>query len=906
MRELTVIITLIFSSFALGSFAQNITVDGVSLSNSGGTPSTCSTNGYKLKGTATSSGGCVSLTQSTFDAGGLWVCDPINLNQSFKVHFEANFDAFNSGDGIAFVLQTEGVPDVLGGEGGGLGYTFGNLTGCIPAGNCNIDPSVVIEFDIWNNAADFWDVSNPALGTINDIACDHATILVDGNQTSGGTLAGPSCLLPGGINVTDGQFHDVCIIWDVTNLEYSIYFDSALVTSYNGDIRTNFLNPASVSWGFTAGSGGANQNQRVCNVDMVTNPSNPSCTCSTPVASYAPVPASMCSGESIDIELFSTVPGTSFDWIATDNPNVIGETTTTQTNDSIQETLSNSSGVAQVVNYTVTPYVIGCATGTDIIVPITVNATPTITGNSSLCEGSTTPLMGSGTPHPIFPWFSSDASVATINSTGLVTGLSAGTTTITYLDDNDCLITTTITVTPSPSSTITGANSYCAGTFTTLSTLTPFASYSWSTGALTPTIDATIADNPITVAVTDALGCSGTSSFFIVNETNAAVYDTTLTICDGDAATIHGNVEGTAGVYSQTFTLTSGCDSISTITLVVQPLPTVSAGSDFTVCEGESATLSGSGATSYTWNPSTIIDGQAFVPASTSTYTVTGIDQNGCINTSDVTITLEPSPIVSFSSDITSGCAPLTVMLINTTSGTLTNCVWTIDNGLTINGCGSVTTTFPNAGVYDITLETTSNNGCTSSETYVDYIYVEDINAAFTASSYEVTTSNQEIVFNNNSSQAVNYLWDFGDGSSTSTEENPSCFYNDSQGSYIIELIAYSGLGCTDTAYQTITVREEPIYYVPNTFTPDGDQFNQYFQPIFTAGFDPFDFDMYIYNRWGELIWESHDATEGWDGTSSSTANRLVQDGVYTWKIEFKAPDNDERFQLFGHVTMIR
>ena len=87
-------------------FGQNVVVDGVALANAGGGPGNCTANGYKLKGTAVGIGSCASLTQSTFDAGAMWICDPINLNESFKVYFEANFDAFNSGDGIAFVLQT--------------------------------------------------------------------------------------------------------------------------------------------------------------------------------------------------------------------------------------------------------------------------------------------------------------------------------------------------------------------------------------------------------------------------------------------------------------------------------------------------------------------------------------------------------------------------------------------------------------------------------------------------------------------------------------------------------------------------------------------------------------------------------------------------------------------------------
>lgn len=886
-------------------FGQNVVVDGVNLANSGGTANNCLPNGYKLKGTALSNGACVSLTQSTFDAGAMWMCDPINLNQSFKVYFEANFDAFNSGDGLAFVLQTVGVPSVLGGEGGGLGYSYGNLTGCIPAGSCNLDPSVVVEFDIWNNASDFWNVGNPASGTINDVACDHATILVDGNQTLGGTLAGPSCLLPGNANVTDGLIHDICIIWDVANLQYSVYFDSALVTTYNGDIRTNFVNPASVNWGFTAGSGGANQNQRVCNVDMVTNPINPSCICAVPVASYSPNPADVCSGSTTAITLSSTVTGTSYDWVATNNTNVTGESTTTQTGASISETLTNSTGTAQVVNYTVTPTVLGCATGADLVIPVTVNPTPTLIGNLAVCVGSTSQLTGSGTQHPILPWMSSSVGIATVSNTGLVTGMSAGTTVITYMDNNDCQITTTVTINPSPTPTITGANQYCAGTFTTLSTTNPYAMYSWSTGATTSTINATIVGNPITVTVTDASGCSGTSSIFTVSETSAITFDSNISICQGDVATIHGNPETIAGVYSQTFTLPTGCDSVSNVTLVVNPLPTVFAGNDFAVCEGNQATLNGSGAVNYVWNPATIINGQPFTPTMTSTYTVTGTDINGCVYTDDITVTIESNPTVSFTADVLEGCAPLDVTLTNTTGGSFTNCIWTLENGVTLNGCGSVTTSFQNAGIYDVTLETTSSNGCTNSETYLDYIYVEDVFAAFSASASEITTSNQEVFFNNNSIQAVTYLWNFGDNTGTSIIENPSHIYNDAQANYTVQLIAYSALGCVDSTELTLTVKEEPIFYVPNAFSPDGDQFNQYFQPVFTSGFDPYDFNISIYNRWGELIWESFDASAGWDGISNNTG-RMVQDGTYTWKIEFKSLSSDERIQVFGHVTVIR
>lgn len=978
---------LLFFSFLLTPlFSQNVVVNGTTLVNSGGAPGNCIAGGYKLKGTAIPSGNCVSLTQSTFDAGAMWICDPIDLNQSFKVYFQANFDAFNSGDGVAFVLQSEGVPEVLGAEGGGLGYSYGNLTGCIPAGNCIIDPSVIVEFDIWDNSADFWNVAVPGLGSINDIGCDHAAILVNGDQTSTGTIAGPSCLLSGGVNVTDGQDHDICIIWDVLNLEYSVYFDSSLVTSYAGDIRTNFVDPTNVSWGFTAGSGGANQNQRVCNVDMITSPVNSTCVCLIPVASYAPNPTEICSGETTAIALSSTLAGTTFDWVATNNPNISGASITSQTGASINETLTNTSTVDQIVNYTVTPAANGCP-GPSVIVPVTVHPTPTILGNTTLCLGGFSQLAGSGAPDPTAPWTSSNPAVASIDNFGNLNGGAPGTSDITYLDANGCvtMITVTvnplddasftlvdfcegspsppasitgtpggtfiynpnpmdgstlnsatgsitggvggttytvqymsggncptatlqdvtanvvptvdagvnadicegtsitltgsgansyiwdngvtdgvafipaigtvtynligtsvngcentdnitITVHPNPTPTIIGSATYCNGSFSTLSTSTNYANYSWTTGANTPTVNVTDVDNPIMVTVTDGFGCTGTSSPFFVTENNFITTSSSITICQGDIAVIHGNNETIAGVYSETFPSQAGCDSTSEVTLIVTP-----------------------------------------------------------------------SPIISFSADVTSGCAPLTVTFTNTTTGNLTDCLWTLSDGTILSGCGSVTTTIQDGGLYDVALLTASINGCTRSETYVDYIYVEDPPvAAFGSLSPSVSIFNPNVVFLNNSTGAENYLWDFGDSTATSTEENPSHTYDASPSNYEIQLVAYSSLGCTDTAWYSIIVNEELLFYIPNSFTPNADEFNQYFNAVFTSGHDPYDFNFYIFNRWGEKVWESHDPAVGWDGISNDPLREIVPDGVYTWKIDFKTLLSDERVEIVGHVNVLR
>jgi gliding motility-associated-like protein len=115
-------------------------------------------------------------------------------------------------------------------------------------------------------------------------------------------------------------------------------------------------------------------------------------------------------------------------------------------------------------------------------------------------------------------------------------------------------------------------------------------------------------------------------------------------------------------------------------------------------------------------------------------------------------------------------------------------------------------------------------------------------------------------------------------------------------------LIAYSG-ACSDTAQQIVVIDNEPIFYVPNTFTPDEDNFNPTFLPVFTAGFDIFNYNLLIFNRWGEVIFESNNALIGWDGTYSG---EVCQDGTYIWQITFKEIGKDKRIVVRGHVNLLR
>ena len=96
---------------------------------------------------------------------------------------------------------------------------------------------------------------------------------------------------------------------------------------------------------------------------------------------------------------------------------------------------------------------------------------------------------------------------------------------------------------------------------------------------------------------------------------------------------------------------------------------------------------------------------------------------------------------------------------------------------------------------------------------------------------------------------------------------------------------------------------------MPNTFSPDDDTYNQTFDPVFTSGFDPYNYHLTIFNRWGEIVFESYNHEIGWNGTYGGVSGGAVfncQDGTYTWKIKFKARTNGEQIIEIGHVNLIR
>lgn len=357
----------------------------------------------------------------------------------------------------------------------------------------------------------------------------------------------------------------------------------------------------------------------------------------------------------------------------------------------------------------------------------------------------------------------------------------------------------------------------------------------------------------------------------------------------------------TTTTYSLTVVDTCGQTAIDSAVVTVPTFSpiVITVSNDTTInCINELVTLSaqtsGGGANHVvTWSTGDTGTSVDVNVSATTTYTATVTDVCGNTASADVTVTLTPIPISSTITADTSICPGDTVTLTVIPSGGVGNdysFLWNTGQTDSIINVAPATTFEYIVGIAD---------GCGTISAYDSVtVTVIEINANFQSTG--LFEEQSEVQFNNLSSGADFYSWDFGNGE-TSNAVNPSSFYTE-PGNYKVTLIATNTQGCIDSISKFIEIRPEFSIYVPNAFTPDGDEFNQTWK-VFLSGHDPFDFDLFVYNRWGEIVWESHDASVGWDGTFNG---RPVQTGMYIWEIRAKIPFVDERREFRGHVNILR
>jgi gliding motility-associated-like protein len=329
-------------------------------------------------------------------------------------------------------------------------------------------------------------------------------------------------------------------------------------------------------------------------------------------------------------------------------------------------------------------------------------------------------------------------------------------------------------------------------------------------------------------------------------------------------------------------------------------------------CEGEmdgAAVVNASGGTpgySYEWNTLPPQTSQQASNLGTGTYSVTVTDVNNCESVSLVTLTANPLPVINLPDAI--GDCEYNNVTIQSPVEPGGNCVWEFSDGQVFNGFGPIDIGFNTQGCYDLDYTLTNSFGCSTTETFDNYICMDAAPiAAFTSDPNEINIVNNLVNFDNLSQGAIAYTWDFGDNTPYSYEIDPSHEYisNDEYNSSTFQVIlyAFSENNCVDTAIGYINYDPYFVYYVPNAFTPDGDDNNNYFKPVFGSGFTYENYAFMIFNRWGELIFETNDIGGAWDGTYKG---KDCQDDVYVWKLVIQRSNNAEKFVDVGHVTLLR
>lgn len=279
-------------------------------------------------------------------------------------------------------------------------------------------------------------------------------------------------------------------------------------------------------------------------------------------------------------------------------------------------------------------------------------------------------------------------------------------------------------------------------------------------------------------------------------------------------------------------------------------------------------------------------------------------DINECVATETKVISYFPIPnLIVIAPSSFEGCAPGDIFFNNlsTPIDDTYTILWDFGDGTT-GGEISPTHTYEDPGTYTVNVDITSPIGCQTDTIFPNLITIEGSPIAdYIFNPDQPSNLIPTVNFTNQSTDAISSYWDFG-GLGSSFEEHPVFTFPDT-GMHEVQLIVTHLSGCMDTLTQIIDVIPEVRYFMPNAFTPNNDDLNDGF--IGKGKLDgATNFNFTIWNRWGELVFETDDPNEAWNGKKKNVGN-LSQNGVYLYLVTFTGP-RGEQFELKGYATLIR
>ncbi|MDG2227950.1 MAG: gliding motility-associated C-terminal domain-containing protein, partial [Flavobacteriales bacterium] len=599
--------------------------------------------------------------------------------------------------------------------------------------------------------------------------------------------------------------------------------------------------------------------------------------------------------------------GDSAQLLATGGISYLWSPTTNLTNDTIANPMAFPSDTTEyIVNAS---DINGCENSDTIIV--IVNPLPiAFAGNDlDICLGDTTTLIANGGSN--YSWLPSDSLSNSLNDTTLAFPTITSEYIVSVIDSNGCIQSDSVVITINdlPISSVTQDTTICIGDSAQLNA-SGGNSYFWTptAGLSDPNIPNPWATSNATtnyvVAITDINGCTIQDSVEIsVNILPNISAGNDIQICIGDTAQLQ--VTGgesylwtpqtglsndtssapTALINDTTEYIVSGndvngCINSDTISVIINPLPIVSAGNDINICIGDSVQLFATGGESYNWTNVSFLDDNLIFnpyakPDTTMEFIVTVTDSNTCVNADSVIVSVFIIEAISDQSICLEDSIQLDVF------GSIGSAYsWSPSTYLSNPNIADPFSTAQEDITYYVSVS--DAQGCTDQDSVI--ITVLSLPSASFTPEIKAGCEGVVVKFTNTSVDGSNFDWLFGDGETTS-DESPTYTYPYGE-DFSATLTVTNTDGCIDKATFSGTALDFDDYFdifIPNVFTPNGDGENDIFA-IEVAGELNKCSDLKIYNRWGQIVFISTGGNTKWDGHTN--VGLAVPEGTYFFVVE--------------------
>jgi len=463
---------------------------------------------------------------------------------------------------------------------------------------------------------------------------------------------------------------------------------------------------------------------------------------------------------------------------------------------------------------------------------------------------------------------------------------------------------------------------YASLTSTTTGGITPYT-YAWSNGSISN--NTSVNPNNITtytLSVSDNCGQSASENIIVnVNSVSPIItpVNESCNMSNGNAAvSITGTCNFTnlyqwsTGATTQavfnlpagSYTVTASCGACSasaTTTISNIPGPSIIIDAvtncDCGLTNGAIAISVNNGTAPflYAWDTSPAQTSEDIQNISAGTYSVTVTDANGCTATSTAVVPQVGGPVLTLSStnEMCRNSDGTATVVATGGTGTYTYLWNTSPPQTTTNVTGL------SAGTYTVTVD---DGSCSTSVSIV--VSNTPGSTAYMSIDPSITTlMNGPVAFSGSSNGAVmNWSWDYGDGTVGDGQSTTHQYGN--LGTYVVTLVITDNNGCVDSVVDTVKVKDISTLYIPNSFSPNGDGNNDLFQP-YGLNIDSDTYEMMIFNRWGQLLFDTKEWGVGWNGTLNNlgTKNDIVLD-VYVYKISAKPQDGGKLHEYYGRVIL--